>query len=149
MVVKTTRITIETESLLVVRRGKTIVTWCPACCAEAEAMTLEGTSLGDIPSTLFKRLAGCRQAPPLESQWRSFSDLPYLAASVLRIRGRSQTSRPETNGLENRRRKMKSIQFVPKWPRLARLSLALATLAAPVCTLAQPTNSPRYMIVDL
>ena len=42
MVVKTTRITIETESLLVVRRGKTIVTWCPACCAEAEAMTLDG-----------------------------------------------------------------------------------------------------------
>ena len=54
MVVKTTRITIETESLLVVRRGKTIVTWCPACCAEAEAMTLEGTSLGDIPSTLIR-----------------------------------------------------------------------------------------------
>jgi hypothetical protein len=55
MVVKTTRITIETESLLIVRRGKTIVTWCPACCAEAEAMTLEGDSLGeDIPSTLFR-----------------------------------------------------------------------------------------------
>ena len=53
MLVKTTRITIETEGLLVVRRGKTIVTWCPACCAEAEAMTLEGDSLGeDIPSTL-------------------------------------------------------------------------------------------------
>jgi len=53
-VVKTTRITIETESLLVVRRGKTIVTWCPACCAEAEAMTLEGDSFGeDLPSTLF------------------------------------------------------------------------------------------------
>ena len=55
MVVKTTRITIETESLLVVRRGKTIVTWCPVCCAEAEAMTLEGDSLGeDIPSTLLR-----------------------------------------------------------------------------------------------
>src|ERR1700739_57598 len=53
MVVKTTRITIETESLLVVRRGKTIVTWCPACCADAEAMALEGTCLGeDIPPTL-------------------------------------------------------------------------------------------------
>jgi hypothetical protein len=53
MVVKTTRITIETESLLVVRRGKTVVTWCPVCCAEAEAMTLEGSILGDdIPSTL-------------------------------------------------------------------------------------------------
>ena len=55
MVVKTTRITIETESLLVVRRGKTIVTWCPVCCADAEAMTLEGDILGeDIPSTLLR-----------------------------------------------------------------------------------------------
>src|SRR5579863_2793290 len=55
MVVKTTRITIETESLLVVRRGKTIVTWCPVCCTEVEAMTLEGDSLGDeIPSTLLR-----------------------------------------------------------------------------------------------
>jgi hypothetical protein len=50
--VKTTRITIETENLLVVRRGKTIVTWCPACCADVEAMMLEGDSLGeDIPSS--------------------------------------------------------------------------------------------------
>ena len=55
MVVKTTRITIETESLLVVRRGKTIVTWCPACCAEAEAMTLRATALAtDIPSALLR-----------------------------------------------------------------------------------------------
>ena len=55
MVVKTTRITIETESLLVVHRGKTIVTWCPACCAEVEAMTLEGDSLGEgIPSALLR-----------------------------------------------------------------------------------------------
>ena len=37
---------------------------------------------------------------------------------------------------------MKSIQFAPKWPRFARLSLALATLAVPVCTLAQSTISP-------
>ena len=57
MVVKTTRITIETESLVVVHRGKTIVTWCPVCCAEAEAMTLEGDSLGeDLPSTLLRDL---------------------------------------------------------------------------------------------
>ena len=41
---------------------------------------------------------------------------------------------------------MKTIPFAPKWPRLARLSLALATLAAPVCTLAQ---APKYTIVDL
>jgi hypothetical protein len=52
VVVKTTRITIESENLLVVRRGKTIVTWCPACCADVEVMMLEGDSLGkDIPSS--------------------------------------------------------------------------------------------------
>ena len=55
MVVKTTRITIETESLLVIRSCKTIVTWCPACCAEVEAMTVEGDSLGEeIPSALLR-----------------------------------------------------------------------------------------------
>ncbi len=55
MVLKTTRITIETESLLVVRKGKAIVTWCPVCCADVEAMTLAGASLADdIPSTLLR-----------------------------------------------------------------------------------------------
>ena len=44
---------------------------------------------------------------------------------------------------------MKSIQFATKRSRLARLSLALATLAGPVCAVAQSTDSPRYTIVDL
>jgi probable HAF family extracellular repeat protein len=47
---------------------------------------------------------------------------------------------------------MKHIQFATKWSRIARLSLALATLAAPVFTLAQSTDSAgntRYTIVDL
>ena len=53
MVVKTTRITIETESLVIVRRGETIVTWCPVCCADVEAMTLTGDGLGeDLSSAL-------------------------------------------------------------------------------------------------
>ena len=47
VVVKTTKITIETESLLVVHRAKTVRAWCPACCAEVEAMTLTGDGLGD------------------------------------------------------------------------------------------------------
>ena len=68
---------------------------------------------------------------------------------VLRIRRRSQTSHPETYGPENRRMEMKSLQFATKRSRLARLSLALATLAGPVCAVAQSTDSPRYTIVDL
>ena len=52
MVTKTTKITIETESLLVVHRAKTVVTWCPACCAEVEVMTVEGDDFSEaIPTT--------------------------------------------------------------------------------------------------
>jgi len=49
---KTTRITIETETPLIVHRAKAIVTWCPACCADVEVMMLEGDSLRqDISSS--------------------------------------------------------------------------------------------------
>jgi len=55
MVVKTTRITIETESLLVVHKGRTFVAWCASCGAQTEAMTLEGDSLcSEIPSPLLR-----------------------------------------------------------------------------------------------
>jgi probable HAF family extracellular repeat protein len=44
---------------------------------------------------------------------------------------------------------MKSISSAPKWPRIARLSLVLATIAGPVYVIAQSTDSPRYTVVDL
>ena len=44
---------------------------------------------------------------------------------------------------------MTFVQFAPKWSRLARLSLALAALAVPVCSLAQSKNTSKYTIVDL
>ena len=45
MAVRTTKITIETEGLVVVRQGRTMVTWCPGCQAEVEVMFL-----GEDPS---------------------------------------------------------------------------------------------------
>lgn len=54
MITRTTKITIETEGLVVVRQGRTVVTWCPACQAEVEVMLCEDTSvaqlLGGIPA---------------------------------------------------------------------------------------------------
>jgi hypothetical protein len=52
MVVKTTKITIETESLLVVHKGRTLVAWCQSCDAETEVMTLEGESFLQETSSL-------------------------------------------------------------------------------------------------
>jgi hypothetical protein len=40
MAVRTTRITIETEGLLVVSQARTVVGWCPGCQAEVEVVLL-------------------------------------------------------------------------------------------------------------
>ena len=45
MITRTTRITIETESTLIVRKGRTVVTWCPECQAEVPVMLCEDSSL--------------------------------------------------------------------------------------------------------
>jgi hypothetical protein len=48
MITRTTKITIETESMLVVRQGRTVVTWCPKCQAEVEVMLCEDTSVAQL-----------------------------------------------------------------------------------------------------
>src|SRR5271155_4999040 len=40
MAVRTTKITIETEGLLVIRQARTVVTWCPGCQADVEVVLL-------------------------------------------------------------------------------------------------------------
>ncbi len=44
---------------------------------------------------------------------------------------------------------MQSLQFTPKWSRIARLSLVLATVAGTISTHAQTNNSARYTVTDL
>jgi hypothetical protein len=40
MVIRRTRITIETEGLFVIRQAGTVSTWCPGCQAQVEVMLL-------------------------------------------------------------------------------------------------------------
>ena len=47
MPVRTTRITVETETVTLVRRAKVAVGWCPECHAEADVITLDEQSLAD------------------------------------------------------------------------------------------------------
>lgn len=44
---KTTRITLETETLLVIRRAKAVSAWCPGCLAEVDVVTLDNDSLAE------------------------------------------------------------------------------------------------------
>src|ERR1700758_213055 len=42
---KRTKITIETDSLLVLRRRRTLRAWCPQCAAESEMIPIEGVKV--------------------------------------------------------------------------------------------------------
>jgi hypothetical protein len=44
---KTTRITIETEMLLVIRRAKAVLGWCPGCRAEVDVIALDHDNLAE------------------------------------------------------------------------------------------------------
>jgi hypothetical protein len=48
MITRTTKITIETEGMLVVRQGRTVVTWCPKCQAEVEVMLCDDSSITQL-----------------------------------------------------------------------------------------------------
>jgi hypothetical protein len=55
MAVRRTKITIETEGLLVVRQARTVRSWCPDCQAEVEVLLLgedisEAQLLGGLPT---------------------------------------------------------------------------------------------------
>jgi hypothetical protein len=50
VVQRTTRITVETDTFLVIRRAKAVVAWCPGCQAEVDVITLTPESLND-PAT--------------------------------------------------------------------------------------------------
>ena len=45
--VKTTRITVETETLMIIRRAKVALAWCPECLNEVEVIMLDGGSLAE------------------------------------------------------------------------------------------------------
>jgi len=48
---RTTRITIETETLLVIRRAKAVLAWCPCCRAEVDVITLDNNTLVEPVTT--------------------------------------------------------------------------------------------------
>lgn len=45
MTAKTTRITVECQTLLVIRRAKAVLAWCPGCDGEVEVIALDSDSL--------------------------------------------------------------------------------------------------------
>lgn len=51
-VVKTARITVETDTVMIVRRATACRGWCPVCRAEADVVTLGQDSAADLGATV-------------------------------------------------------------------------------------------------
>jgi len=59
MTAKTTRITVETETLLVIRGAKAFLAWCPSCGAEVNVIALDNESLaGSITAAQIQEWLG-------------------------------------------------------------------------------------------
>ncbi len=48
---KTTRITVETDTLMVIRRARAVLAWCPNCRAEVNVINLTTESLANAATT--------------------------------------------------------------------------------------------------
>ena len=66
MTPRTTRITVETDTFLVVRGAKATVAWCPDCAAEVDVLTL--TASGNEPMIELERRMGAGELHRWHSQ---------------------------------------------------------------------------------
>lgn len=55
--IRTTRITVETETLTVIRRAVLERAWCPACAAETDVIRLNRQSLGEASAVQLRQWA--------------------------------------------------------------------------------------------
>lgn len=48
MLLRTTKITVETDTRMVIRRARAVVSWCPDCRAEVDVITPTNGSLAEL-----------------------------------------------------------------------------------------------------
>jgi hypothetical protein len=57
--VKAIRITVETETLMIVRRARAVLAWCPDCRSEVQVIRLDNNDLGEpVTATQLHELLG-------------------------------------------------------------------------------------------
>ena len=92
MVLRTTRITVETESLMVVRRAKATVAWCPDCHAEVDVITLTQDSFSELTTAAqMQRWLGTGKLHLWQSRRGHSPDLREIAIAMLRVGGKFST----------------------------------------------------------
>jgi hypothetical protein len=77
---KTTRITVETETLLIIRRAKAVLAWCPGCHDEVDVITLDNDSLAEpITAAQIQEWLGTSKL----HSWRTANGLAQICLTSL------------------------------------------------------------------
>src|SRR5271165_3830387 len=157
MVLKTTRITVETDTLMVVRRARTISAWCPDCCAEVDAIALGSDSLAEAATAAQVQ------------QWLDSGKLHFWqhADGPAQICVPSLLQSIESEGVRTcspshpdplsqlRRKSMKLTRSIANLFRVIGFVLALALFAGPgraeehPAMQQQPAAPAHYAVIDL
>jgi hypothetical protein len=134
MVLKTTRITVETDTLMVVRRARSISAWCPDCRAEVDAIALGSDSLAEAATA--SQVQQWLDSGKLH-YWQHADEpaqicVPSLLQSI-ESEGVRTCSSSHPNPLSQLRRKsMKLTRSIANLFRLSGFALALALIAIPI-----------------
>jgi probable HAF family extracellular repeat protein len=157
MVLKTTRITVETDTLMVIRRAKAIPAWCPDCRAEVDAIALGSDSLAEAATAA--QLQEWLDTGKLHF-WQPTDGpaqicVPSLLQSI-ESEGVRTCSPSHPNPLSQLRRKsMKLTRSIANLIRVSGFVLALALVAGlgwaeeHAVPQQQPAAPARYTVVDL
>ncbi len=145
MVLKTTRITVETDTLMVIRRAKAIPAWCPDCRAEVDAIALGSDSLAEAATAA--QLQEWLDTGKLHF-WQPTDGpaqvcVPSLLQSI-ESEGVRTCSPSHPDPLSQLRRKsMKLTRSIANLFRVSGFVLALALIAIPIWAQPQDISQPK------
>jgi probable HAF family extracellular repeat protein len=157
MVLKTTRITVETDTLMVIRRAKAVLAWCPDCHAQVNVIALGSDSLAEAATAA--QLQQWLDTGKLHL-WQQGNGpaqicVPSLLQCVEGEEGQRFSSSHQDPPNQPRRKGMKLTRSIANLFRLTSFALALAFVAAPLVAeehpamQQHPASPAHYAVVDL
>ncbi len=157
MVLKTTRVTVETDTLMVIRRAKAVLAWCPDCRAQVNVIALGRDSLAEAATAT--QLQQWLDTGKLHL-WQQADGpaqicVPSLLQCVEGEEGQRFSSSHQDPPNQPRRKVMKLTRSIANLFRLTIFALALALVAGPLGAQEHPAirQTPaapaHYAVVDL
>ena len=147
---KTTRVTVETDTLMIVRRAKAVLAWCPDCGAEVNVIFLSSEGLADAATA--EQLQHWLNRGKLHVSQLASGPVQICMPSLLQcFDGEEAQQLPSAvsaplNQLR-RRWKMKATRWISNLFRLTCFALTLTLIGSAWAQQTPP--AARYTVIDL